>query len=294
MTSQEVQYAIVLAETLNFSKAARIMHTTQPAFSRMVTRLEEQVGCKLFFRNTKSVSLTPEGKIFIDSMKNIEAIYSSTLRAVNDLQKTGDKFSVGLGAEFIFYDLVPDILEFKDAHPDIFVEIMAISMVKITELLRTQRIDLGTIFTDLTQFGNDLEYEVIDQIPLHLVVNKINPLSEKDKLLPEDLKNEKIIALAANYSDFEIGSYGAPLVMLNRKYGLHLKPAKTAETTQESMLDVSANQGVCFLTSKLSYIVPPNCRMIPIDGVDFNRVALWRKGYENPLLRELLEILKKK
>ena len=75
MTSQTINAILALADTLNFSKAAAGMNITQPAFSRMISRAEEEVGFKIFIRNTRFVSLTHEGESFITFLRQATYLY---------------------------------------------------------------------------------------------------------------------------------------------------------------------------------------------------------------------------
>lgn len=58
MTTQQIKCILTLAETLNFSKAAQELNITQPAFSRMIVRAEDEIGFKLFQRNTRAVTVS--------------------------------------------------------------------------------------------------------------------------------------------------------------------------------------------------------------------------------------------
>lgn len=70
-----IQEFVVLAETLNFSQTAERCYITQPTLSRHITELEEEIGAKLFDRTTRTVSLTPAGKIIYDSFRQILTTY---------------------------------------------------------------------------------------------------------------------------------------------------------------------------------------------------------------------------
>ncbi len=60
-----MESAIVLAEELNFSRAARRLHISQPALTKQIAELEERMGARLFNREYQNVTLTEAGRIFI-------------------------------------------------------------------------------------------------------------------------------------------------------------------------------------------------------------------------------------
>lgn len=73
---------LVLAATRNFTRAAELRHTTQPAYSRRIARLEEWLGSALFLRSTRPVELTPQGEEFLTRAKALKADMMDAQRAV--------------------------------------------------------------------------------------------------------------------------------------------------------------------------------------------------------------------
>lgn len=291
MTTQQIKCILTLAETLNFSKAAQELNITQPAFSRMIVRAEDEIGFKLFQRNTRAVTVSQEGEAFIIALRQAAAIYKSGVEFSSNMLRKGSSFKIACAAEFICYDLAPCILEFRKKRPHLFVDCVPTATENIPEVLRSKQADIGFIFTNQESYNSDFTSKVLRKIPLHIVVNRKNPLAEKERLEPADLQTEKIVTLQTNIGAYEIGSYGTPLLILNRKYGLHLKEAGMAKTTQECLLHVACDQGICFLTSTLEYLVPPNCIMKRLDGVEFNFTALWNRRGEPRLVHAFLDEL---
>lgn len=62
MLDKSLYYFLALVETRNFTRAAESMFVTQPAFSRKIAELEEELGCQLFLRKTRPIELTPAGE----------------------------------------------------------------------------------------------------------------------------------------------------------------------------------------------------------------------------------------
>ena len=71
MNIQQLKNIVALSEKLNFTRAAEEMNIVQPAFSRQIKQLEEEIGVRLFDRNKRNVSLTVAGSFFIDESKKI-------------------------------------------------------------------------------------------------------------------------------------------------------------------------------------------------------------------------------
>ena len=65
MTIFQIECFLSVAEFLNFARAAEQMHVSQPAITRQIKSLEDELGTKLFIRNTRIVKLTESGQIFL-------------------------------------------------------------------------------------------------------------------------------------------------------------------------------------------------------------------------------------
>ena len=71
MNTVQLTCFITVAETLNFLKTAELLHISQPAVTKQIKTLEDELKVKLFHRTTRSVELTTEGIIFLNDAKNI-------------------------------------------------------------------------------------------------------------------------------------------------------------------------------------------------------------------------------
>ncbi|RST53185.1 LysR family transcriptional regulator [Variovorax sp. MHTC-1] len=82
LSARQLRAFLALADLRHFTRAAEACHLSQPAFSTLVRALEESVGARLFDRNTRSVQLTPEGRLFEPSARRLLADMG---RALGDL-----------------------------------------------------------------------------------------------------------------------------------------------------------------------------------------------------------------
>lgn len=64
LTARQLRAFATLAEQRSFTRAAQLCHLSQPAFSALIRTLEDALGTRLFDRDTRSVQLTPEGRLF--------------------------------------------------------------------------------------------------------------------------------------------------------------------------------------------------------------------------------------
>jgi len=71
MELRHLRYFVAVGEALNFTKAATRLHVAQPALSRQVSDLEEELGVDLLRRTSHGVLLTAEGKLFLEEAQGI-------------------------------------------------------------------------------------------------------------------------------------------------------------------------------------------------------------------------------
>src|SRR5690606_29420877 len=68
------EYALEIARQRSFTKAAAHLHITQPTISQQIAKLEEELGVRLFYRDARGISPTPEGVLFLKRAKQILAL----------------------------------------------------------------------------------------------------------------------------------------------------------------------------------------------------------------------------
>ncbi len=120
MNSKQLQYVITLAKELNFSQAAQRFKISQPALSKQIISLEEELGIKLFDRSTTPLSVTPAGEFFIQKAKKLLFEEETLIKSIEQY-KNGEKGKLTIGiAPFRSLYLMPRIvLEIKKKFPDI-------------------------------------------------------------------------------------------------------------------------------------------------------------------------------
>ena len=84
LSTRALRAFLALVELRNFTRAAQATHLSQPAFSALIRSLEDAVGTRLFDRNTRSVQLTPEGRLFEPSARQLLADASRALADLAD------------------------------------------------------------------------------------------------------------------------------------------------------------------------------------------------------------------
>ncbi len=111
MNRRQWEYAVRLAEVLSFSQLADELHISQPALSKQIGALEQELGVKLFDRSTSPLSLTPAGAYFIEEAKNMVYREDQLLRTLEQF-KSGEagRLTIGVSPFRCMY-LMPKIVK---------------------------------------------------------------------------------------------------------------------------------------------------------------------------------------
>ena len=135
-----------VAEAGNLSKAAKTLYISQPAISRAVSKLEQNLSVKLFIRGSRGVHLTEEGKLLYEHTKTaFDSLRQGeeNLRRINNLG--GGILRIGVSTTLCKHLLMPQLQNFIQEYPHIQISIQCHSTYEIMELLERGSIDIGLI-----------------------------------------------------------------------------------------------------------------------------------------------------
>src|SRR5690606_2661470 len=120
MDTQHLQAFVAIAETGSFSAAAERLHLTQPAVSKRIAILEELLGCPLFDRIGRHISLTQAGLSLLPKAKNILQEVSAARRAITDLNgEVRGQLSIATSHHIGLHRLPPYLREFSKIYPEV-------------------------------------------------------------------------------------------------------------------------------------------------------------------------------
>lgn len=142
MELRHLRYFVVLAEELHFGRAAKRLHITQPPLSLNIRQLEEDLGARLFERDSRSVQLTPFGAAFLPEALRVLAQAEAAHGTGRALAagKQG-KLHLGFTSTMLFRGM-PEILEsFRAAHPGIEIQLRDMPTEEQYQSLERRMID---------------------------------------------------------------------------------------------------------------------------------------------------------
>lgn len=136
----------MVAKYRNISKAADALFISQPAISKSLSRLEENLGCTLFSRTSRGVSLTADGEILYERIREAFAAIEAGEEELRHRTELGiGQLRIGVSTTLCKYILLPYLQNFIRQHPHIRITIECQSTLHTVELLESGQIDIGLI-----------------------------------------------------------------------------------------------------------------------------------------------------
>lgn len=190
-----VFYAV--ANNGNITKAADELMISQPAISKSIKNLEEQLGGQLFVRTKRGVILTEEGKEFYNYIKHaMEYIVSAENKFIELINLETGCIKIGVSATLTKEFLLPYLEEFHSLYPKVDIQINTDITNELLPKLRNGLIDILILNLNDKNYGNDIDIKKCRKINDCFVVNKnFSDLLDKPISL-NDLNNYPLILQA--------------------------------------------------------------------------------------------------
>lgn len=209
----------VVANHANITKASEELNISQPAISKSIKNLEEQLGGNLFVRTKRGVILTSEGKEFYNYIKQaIEYINNAENKFTDLINLETGCIKIGISTTLTKEFLLPYLEEFHSLYPKIDIQIITNLTSELLPKLKNGLIDLVILNLNDRNYGNDIEIIKCRKInDCFIVNNKYKELVNKEISI-KDLNNYPLI-LQANGSNTRkfIDNFA-------RRYNVVLKP----------------------------------------------------------------------
>lgn len=181
-----------VARNLSFTKAAEMLHISQPAVSKHIKELEAHFSARLFDREGNKIFLTEEGKILYESSLQIFDIYNQAEFKLNQLKNKSDGvLRVGASTTMTMYIIPPVLSEFKRRFPKVTLSWINGNSEKIESALLDKEIDLGII--EGRRHSKDIKYVDMLKDELVAVAHTDRPCSARDSVSLEELPNMPLV-----------------------------------------------------------------------------------------------------
>ncbi|MCI9175735.1 MAG: LysR family transcriptional regulator [Lachnospiraceae bacterium] len=207
MELRVLKYFLAVAREENFTRAAQILHVTQPTLSRQIAQLEEELGVELFTRSNHNIILTEDGMILKRRAQEMLALAEKTRQdLMHREEELAGKITIGSGEFQSTGVLAQMIAGFSKKHPLVQYEIYSGNADNIHDYIERGFLDIGLM-------AEPIDIRKYDFIPMTVKekwgawVRTDSALSEKEWIQPEDLMGERLIVATGDFVKSSIGQW---------------------------------------------------------------------------------------
>ncbi|WP_312048220.1 LysR family transcriptional regulator [Anaerotignum sp.] len=191
MELRQLKTFVKIAEIKSFVKAGALLNYSQPTMTTHIQALEKELDFKLFDRLGREITLTSEGKQFLQFAINILNLCQEATQHIESGIPSG-KLTIGTSEAFGILRLPDIIKEFRASYPEVNLEIKFKYMDELYDDLKQNEIDLAFVLSPKSCPPN-LAAEIISYEPLSLVAAPENQLAQKKEIYLEDIAKQNII-----------------------------------------------------------------------------------------------------
>jgi DNA-binding transcriptional LysR family regulator len=276
MELRHLRYFVAVGEEQHYGRGAKRLRVAQPALSRQIQDLEEELGFKLFDRLARGVKLSAAGKVFLDESRRIlQHVDEATRRAGRVAAGQSGTLRVGFIESMSWHGVVPDSFRrFRERQPDAELQIKPLSSLEQMEAVRRGHLDAGFLFT-IAELSPELARIEMEAVRLMLAVPSGDPLAKAKRLRLRDLRNASFIWFPRRESPV----FFDRLMNACFRGGLkspHIVQEGVNEATILSL--VSCGLGVAFVSGATQWRRPESVVLLPVQDLDLTLpfALVWR------------------
>ena len=255
MNLQQLQYFKVISQTKNFTIASNILSITQPALSKAISKLEEELDVQLFEREGRNIKITKYGEVFLKYAESALNDIEKGIEKIHDMKTNNDNIISIASTYCIGATFIPFLISnFINSHIQTRFNFNNQSTEEIFKDLKYERVDLG-FFDSIEKIDkySEIETILVKKEEYVLIVPKNHHLANREEVELKELKDEYFIAYNDRNNEKKI-SYSELI---------GYTPKIAVEPTEATMLAslVAAGAGIAIIlntpminTNKLSII----------------------------------------
>ncbi|HET8919412.1 MAG TPA: LysR substrate-binding domain-containing protein [Xanthobacteraceae bacterium] len=288
MELRHLRYFVAVGEEQHYGRASRRLRVAQPALSRQIQDLEEEVGFKLFDRLPRGVKLNVAGKLFLEDARRIlQAVSEATARAAHVARGQSGTLRVGFPENASWHGVVPDSFrQFREHQPDADLQLHPAASLEQLDSIRSGHLDPGFV-NFMPKAGPELDQLAVAVHHVELAVPKRHPLTKLKKLRLRELTHAAFVWFPRRAS---------PAFYDRLMHECYRGGLKSPRIVQEGLNEatilslVSTGLGVGWVLGSARWRCPETVAILPV--VDLNvplRLALaWRRDNASPLLARFI------
>jgi DNA-binding transcriptional LysR family regulator len=293
MELRHLRYFLAVGEALSFTKAAAQLRVAQPALSRQVQDLEEEIGVDLFKRSPRGVTLTAEGRLFLDLARDLLKRADESVDQVRALARGDDgELHIGYAPAPTVEILPPALAAYQKAFPRVRVLLHDLSEQELIDGLQNGRLELAMMPKVEGLQTRGLEFEALRTYPICVALAPTHRFANSKSITLEKAAAETLIG-------FSRKDYPEYYVALDRVFGplgIKFRVAVECDSASSLITEVETGRGIAIASPVLKHASGKRLLYRPLTGtteVVSVGIARATKGDVTPAAEKFCEILRK-
>lgn len=274
---RHIEHFVAVAQELHFRRAAELANVAQPALTRSVQTLENELGVQLLERNNRNVRLTAAGEEFLMGCTDIiEAMETTINKSIRARQTELGGLNVGYTYIAMCGTLPKLLAEFEALHPDITIEPFGITSIDQLERLHHNELDICFVTKPAgIQDANSMEFQHDSFIA---IVNDNHRFANKTSISLEELSRESIMLR----TNTKASSFNHHVLAFFNKARLEPNIEYIDQDHIGLLGKVAMGRGVCIATEGYNCVYTDNVKTLALTGTDATlpTIMTWRKDVD--------------
>jgi len=292
MELRHLRYFVAVGEEQHYGRGARRLRVAQPALSRQIQHLEDELGFKLFDRLPRGVKISAAGKSFLEDARRIlQQVNEATTRARRVARGQSGTLRVGFTENASWHGVVPESFrKFRQEQPDAELQVNPLSSLEQIEAVRSGRLDAGFIF-NMPKTDRELDQIPVASHKIALAAPRGHPLQKFKKLRLRDLSDTHFVWFPRRESP----AFYDRLMHECFRGGLKSPRIVQEGVNEATMLSlVSHGVGVAFVNENARWRCPQGVVVLPVMDLNLQLplALVWRKDNASPLLAKFVADVK--
>src|SRR5258706_10434829 len=194
MELRHLRYFVAVGEDQHYGRAAQRLRVAQPALSRQIQDLEEEIGFKLFDRLARGVKISAAGRLFMEDARRIlQQVNEATARAKRVALGQSGTLRVGFTENASWRGVVPDSFRlFRQRQPDAELQLNPLTSMQQIEAVRSSQLDAGFVF-NMPQADRELDQLPVAMQSVALAAPKGHPLTKLKQVRLSDMVDASFV-----------------------------------------------------------------------------------------------------
>ena len=288
MELRHLRYFVAVGEEQHYGRAAERLGIAQPALSRQIQDLENELGFSLFDRLPRGVKLSAAGKLYLsDARRILHEVEGAKLRAERVARGQAGTLRVGFVEALSWRGVVPDSFRrFRRRQPDAELDLHPMLSNQQMEAVRSGKLDAGFIFS-LEEPDGDVAQLQVARYKLMLAAPQGHAVTRIKRLRLRDLRDAPFISVHRWVTPI----YYDRIMQVCLRGGLKAPRIVQHVVDHATMLSlVACRLGVAFVSETTRWQCPRGVTLLPVVDLDFPLpfYLVWRKDDQSALLQSFV------